>query len=549
MKRRVLVSAVVTAVSLGVWAAAVGDAAGVGKPNPGAGIGTNAALAGPNCDPDTGRVKLPYTGTPQCVRELADGEKNGGATAPGVTADTIKVAVLVWNEQQAEAAVGVAPRNQATGSRGTQEDAVDDTAEVFEHATYLWGRDIEYTFVTSTGSDEAAQRADAVTVSTMRPFVVINLAGGSTFDSQVAARKIVVLTSGNATKEQTTSLAPYLWAQQPDPDGAATNAAEVIGKSLNGRRAKWAGDPDLRRQERKFGVVYPPTIIDYPGFETALGKYGATEPAVKIEYEPPSEGSSNANLTALREIAPTIITRLKNAGVNNVILLAQNLMTQALLEAATSQEFSPEWTITGYGVNDFDYFARQFDQEQYAHAFGIGSLPPAVLNTPDYTSVLFQWYWGQTQGTVQAQTTGLLATLYSGIQMAGPRLTARTFQRGLFTSPPVGGAAQDQVTTIQRAYGKSAGLPYDEYHQSGTDFSYVWWDPDAEGPSNIFPLEGTGKLQFLDDAKRYTAGKWPKGEPKYFDESASLLLFDGIPASDQVPDYPCDGCPSSAAGP
>lgn len=545
--RRFLVPLVLTA-SIATASFAGAEAVAVGVPNAGAGIGTSAALSGPNCDPDTGRVKLPYTGIPECVRELADGQSNGGATAPGVTADAIEVVVLVWNDEQAAAAVGVAPRDQAIGARGTQEDAVLDTARLFEHATYQWGRKVEYTFVTSSGSDEAAQRADAVTVATMKPFLVLNLAGGSTFDSQVASRKIVVLTSGNATKEQTTSLAPYLWAQQPDPDGAATNAAEFIGKSLAGRPAKWAGDEELQQRNRTFGVVYPPTIIDYPGFEAALGKYGADEPAVKIEYTPPNEGTSESNLTANREIAPTIITRLKTEGVNNVILLTQNLMTQALLEAATEQEFQPEWTITGYGVNDFDYFARMFDQEQYAHAFGIGSLPPAVLDSPDYTAVLFQWYWGPSQGTVQAQTTGLLASLYSGIQMAGPKLTATTYQRGLFTSPPVGGAAEDQVTTIQRAYGKSAGLPYDEYHQSGTDFGLIWWDAAAEGPSNIFPVEGTGKLRFLNGARRYTAGNWPKGEPRFFDESSSVLLFDGIPASDQPPAYPCEGCPSTGGG-
>ena len=360
--RRLLVPMALAALTAAGSVVGVGDAGAAGAGNPGAGVGTSAALSGPNCDSDTGRVKLPYTGIPECVRELADGQSNGGATAQGVTADSIKVVVLVWNEQQATAAVGVAPRDQATGSRGTQRDAVLDTAKVFEHATYQWGRKIEYSFVTSTGSDEAAQRADAVTVSTMKPFLVINLAGGSTFDNQVASRKIIVLTSGNATKEQTTSLAPYLWAQQPDPDGAATNAAEFIAKSLAGGRARWAGDDSLRDDKRKFGVVYPPSIIDYPAFEAALARYGAAKPAVKIEYTPPNEGSAESNLTANREVAPTIITRLKTKGVNNVILLTQNAMTQALLEAATDQEFRPEWTITGYGVNDFDYFARQFDQ-------------------------------------------------------------------------------------------------------------------------------------------------------------------------------------------
>ncbi len=546
MKGRALVCGLVVGLVTGI--AMLGSTTAVGAASDrGTGVGTKAALSSPNCDADTGKVKIPYTGIPPCVRELARGESNGGATAPGVTAKTIKVVVLVWNEEQAAAAVGVTPTNQATGKTGSQEDAVHDTAELFEHATSQWGRKVEYSFVTSTGSDEAAQRADAVKVVAMKPFIVVNLTGTTTFDTVIASRKIVVVTSNNATKKQTESLAPYLWAQMPDADGAATNSAEFIAKSLAGRKARWAGDAEMQKQTRKFGVVYAPTVIDYDGFVQTLKKYGGDKPVAAVQYTPANTGSSASNLTENRELAPTIISKLKTAGVNNLIVLSNAAMTQALTEAATKQDFGPEWTITGYGVNDFDYFDRNLDQGQWAHAFGIGSLPPAVLDTPDYTSVVFQWYWGTTQGTVQAQTTGVLATLYSGLQMAGPKLTAKTFQQGLFASPASGGAADDQVTTIQRVFGKTANLPYDSYHQSGTDFSLVWWNTEAVGPSNIFPLVGKGKLYFLNGAKRYTAGHWPKGEPKFFDESVSVGTFDTIPASDKFPDYPCEGCPSAGA--
>src|SRR5690606_18828399 len=44
---------------------------------------------GPNCDTDIGRIKLPTVYAPPCV-EPFDGD-NGGATSPGVTADTVKV--------------------------------------------------------------------------------------------------------------------------------------------------------------------------------------------------------------------------------------------------------------------------------------------------------------------------------------------------------------------------------------------------------------------------------------------------------------------------
>ena len=52
---------------------------------------------------------------------------------------------------------------------------------------------------------------------------------------------------------------------------------------------------------------------------------------------------------------------------------------------------------------------------------------------------------------------------------------------------------------------------------------------------------------YLNDGKRYSFGDFPKTEPKFFDESASLYEF---PAGDayvtgEVPaELPCTGCPS-----
>src|SRR4029450_3504303 len=43
---------------------------------------------GPNCDTETGKIKLVSTYAPPCVQPF-EGD-NGGATSPGVTADTVK---------------------------------------------------------------------------------------------------------------------------------------------------------------------------------------------------------------------------------------------------------------------------------------------------------------------------------------------------------------------------------------------------------------------------------------------------------------------------
>jgi hypothetical protein len=108
----------------------------------------------------------------------------------------------------------------------------------------------------------------------------------------------------------------------------------------------------------------------------------------------------------------------------------------------------------------------------------------------------------------------------------------------------VGGAAEDQITSTGRFYGKHAKLPYNEY-LTGGDVALVWWDPDTVGPSVAVNLpDAKGVYQYLDGGKRYLRGGIPK-TAKFFDKSSSINVVTQVPPNDVQPDYPCDGCPSS----
>ena len=152
----------------------------LGEPPAGVGLGSKAALAQANCDPERKRTNYATVGGgPFCVNPWKDGKSNGGATAPGVTATSVKVLVLTPNSEQ-EAAQrsrgGSLPVNQVTGERGTWEDAFRDfnTVASKSGAYQTWGRTVELEFQQSSGSDEAAQRADAIAVAAKKPFIVID---------------------------------------------------------------------------------------------------------------------------------------------------------------------------------------------------------------------------------------------------------------------------------------------------------------------------------------------------------------------------------------
>ena len=244
-----------------------------------------------------------------------------------------------------------------------------------------------------------------------------------------------------------------------------------------------------------------------------------------------------------QEAAPLIVQKMKSLDVTSVVLFTDIGMTRAVLDQATKQEYRPEWIITGSQFQDVVFLARSnYDQSQWAHAFGMSTLPPAVADGSTPLSPV-GWYWGLNNATEQVLVDAWLRWLFNGLQAAGPKLTPKSFEQGLFATPAFDGAASDNPSTTQTAYGRTPGLPYDEYMMVGTDFAPVWYDAETTDASNIYAsFVGKGVLWYLDDAKRYSAGQWPTKTFKFFDKAGALVKFTTQPVPQVVAS--CTGCPS-----
>ena len=119
-------------------------------------------------------------GGPWCVNPWSSGKDNGGKTARGVTATQAHVVAYVPNEQMMSAPGETKPINLASRQQPALADVVRDWQAAYDHAvetngTYqLWGRTPVIEIVEASGSDEAAQRADAVEVIAKEPFMVVD---------------------------------------------------------------------------------------------------------------------------------------------------------------------------------------------------------------------------------------------------------------------------------------------------------------------------------------------------------------------------------------
>ena len=553
MKRFRVAAAVLGAALVASIVFTVAPSAGAAKAGLDNGVGTAAALKNPNCDPDTKQIKILLIARAPCVRHVA-ASQNGGATSRGVTRDSVKVVIVAASDPTtvssdiASAVLG--GTNQATGKTGTLADAARDENQLLSNFYETYGRKLDIEFYTRTGLDEAAQRADALAIAEKKPFIVLS---ALPITGQILAQKKIITFDTPTDPKVVEAQSPYRYSWSTDYVSTSLQAAEVLGKQLWGGKAKWAGDASMHNKTRKFGIVYPGSSdsVPYPDislFEKTIRKYGGGTIATKIEYTGATGADTATINTQNQQNAIPLIAKLKDAGVTTVVAIASSSMLQGLTKAATQQEYNPEWFCAEWFNCSFDYFARQLDQQQWAHAFGVGSLYPALEgDAVDGQTQLFQWYWGKTQGTSSSYMFSILNNTYTGIHMAGPNLTPKTFKAGLWSKPMQGGAASGSVTGLMSGYGPQVGLPYPAFAASGVDGGLWWYNADIEGNSNVFKVSGKGKAMWMDGGKRYRPGQYPKGEQKLFDMSQAIAFLPANADANLVPQYECTGCPSQTS--
>ena len=132
------------------------------------------------CDTERGTIAVPDYFAPECYAPF-EGD-NGGATAPGVTADSIKVVYYLAQEED--------PIINYITDAINSDDTIDQQIETMQNVvryyqTYYetYGRTVELIPFVATGgaADEVAARADAVRIAEeIQPFVVWQGPGADT---------------------------------------------------------------------------------------------------------------------------------------------------------------------------------------------------------------------------------------------------------------------------------------------------------------------------------------------------------------------------------
>ncbi len=498
---------------------------------------------GASCDTTRGQVAVPLWYAPPCVVPWTGGD-NGGATAPGVTADEVVVAVYQAQPDLLE---------QTILERSGSDEALDSELETnqqyvdfFEASYQTYGRHVRLVPIRASGppDDDISARADAIKVATeIGAFASFGGPSQTTvYADELAARGVLCV--GDCTTAAPESFlrsrSPYVWPTLASPDQAAHHWAAFIGKELDGRRARFAGDAELRHRQRRFGVV---RYDDEPGtFDQSFARLRELLRARDVDLA--TELPYQLDLESSQEAARATIAGLREADVTSVVIAGDPVFPLFLTEEATAQGYFPEWVVLGYAYTDTAVFGRQYDEQQWKHAFGVTLLPTRQADDIDELASILVWQTGQPP---IAKTFRLLVQapllFFTGLHLAGPNLTAATFRAGLFRFP---GDRPTRSPFLHLSWGRHHIWPGVDL-TAGDDAAVVWWDPDASGPDEVGNA-GTGLWRYAREGRRYLPDEWPDGHVGLYDDATSVTILEELPPDARPPAYPsppASGAPST----
>jgi hypothetical protein len=127
------------------------------------------------------------------------------------------------------------------------------------------------------------------------------------------------------------------------------------------------------------------------------------------------------------------MVQFKAAGATTIAQACDPISTTVETQAATAQNYYPEWYLFGVAVQDTDSVARLYDQKQAdGHMFGMSQLgdQSKLWGPNSEPGITYKKITGKDipAGTEGGYFTTL--TYFNIIQAAGPILTSQTLERG-----------------------------------------------------------------------------------------------------------------------
>jgi len=441
-----------------------------------------------------------------------DGTGNGGSTTPGVTATTIRVGI---------------PQMQPAGSSKVKEFA--PLVRFFNSSFQLYGRQIQLVPYPSKQANQSVmdpqwQRADAR--EALKHDLFASLDFNDVYQANWTlpdfidplARGGVITVSGSEFPAlvgpgHLAKHAPYQWSYLPTMVELMAAAGAMTCRQLAGRPASHAAS--YRSQPRTFAVLLPDTNVTgepVTGVPQLLAQLGACGLRPRVDYYSNDVGSAEQS-TSLTQI----MVRNKSDGITSVLFLPYygGADPTSPTKVASRVGYQPEWVTIAY--NTALAASLGAPPEQAASTFGIAPWNKRLTPSREPWAQAYRMGGGRQSADSAALLGGRgvyqeLLLLASGIQAAGPRLTAHSFAESLesttFPNPGAAGPPYHQATV---------GFE-DGSKQMVKDFTGWWYDSSSAGRSPInavAPVEAWIAFCYVHLGRRHRADTWPRQDAFY----------------------------------
>jgi hypothetical protein len=480
----------------GPSAGGAGTAGSAGSQGQGGAAGRTVALPG-KTTPCAGQDKQvpgdPYS--PPCIQFSGD---NGGATSKGVTKDTITVAVRLTTDQSFQQTLAKLAGAQLRDTNDDNVRTIQAIAQYFNTHFNFYGRKIVIKTYTGQGSlsaelqgyGQASAEADAVTVGKqMNAFADIT-AESEPYATSLQQQGVMGFGDPYMPGYWHTNHAPFDWSLATDGTDLATDVANYAVQRLcpPGTPAAYAGG-NLKNAGRKFAGIAPSNElyqVSVQVFKQIMEAHGCAVDTYSYTLDLGTESQQAENL----------VSQLKAKGYTTILCGCDPIFPVYLTGQESSQSYLPEFVEIGAALVDQDYVGQLYNQQAYAHAFGISPNEPTV---PYTQTIGYQAYKAVDPAGEPAFFTNIIYLqmdmLAIGLEMAGPNLTGATFQQGMFNfKPALGPAGLWEFNKNQYT------IP--------DDFREVCWSPTTVSPNNSKQGAYLGTSN-----QRWTQNGIPKGAP------------------------------------
>lgn len=457
--------------------------------------------------------------SPPCVATF-DGD-NFGNTYMGVTKDEIRVLYVFFGGTCRYSSRGreCAPTRKYVDlfqPPAADEDViardVRDLQNYFNDRYQTYGRRVHFwVYYTGSFTDEDTRAEATDNYNKIKPFAIVN--GGTVYVDELARKGVLSFSSDFMVPAEYFRRYPkFIWSYLPAVEPQARSFSSMVCSQVVNRRVSFSGNSGENGTPRRLGLLAP-IHEDWddlgPGWRLFANtvKQQIEDCGGEFYFQGSHPNGGNINVANQHEDEQQFDSNMagfKRNGVTTIIWAAGYDLGGETRAAARAGYF-PEWISAGEGLMEGWDLAQLQDQSVMDGKAWIQTvLPRSPAFSQDFCfTAMREVNPSKPEEDAEHLCKGFLPyeafrQLYTGIQVAGPRLGPTNVDRG-YHAIPAGPSNNPLVPACYYERGDYTCIK---------DATAMWYDANSRAPG----AQGPGCWRMPDQGKRYVPGSWPSQE-------------------------------------